>query len=231
MDNFWISFPVLLALAALVFFLLPRFDKTADVLKKPELPQRNREEEFAQEISPIKSAESVSHIEEDPFIPHYYGVNRLVAVAKDPNWLYSYWEVSNGKIKEFIHLYGEEAWQTSKQVLRVYDITGTTKDDPCSWQEISPDPFADNWFVEVGQPEHSFFLELGRILADGRYIKLLTSNTVSTPRASISERTDEQWVGIDELYNKRIFYGFSSTMLTDMGIESPECSSKKHNNS
>lgn len=220
MDNFWILLLVLLALAALVFFLLPRFDKTADVPKKPELPQRNREEEFAQEISPdipqINRPEPVFQIEEDPFIPHYYGVNRLVAMAKDPHWLYVYWEVNTGKIKEFIHLYGEEAWQTSRQVLRVYDITGMAKDDPCSWQEITLDPFADNWFVEVGQPERSFFLELGRVLADGRYVKLLTSNIVSTPRASISERMDEQWLGIEELYSKSVPYGFSSTMLAGM---------------
>jgi hypothetical protein len=240
MDNFLVLLLVLLALAAFIFFLLPRFDNIANVLKKLELPKRNREEEFAQEISPdippIKRAKPASHIDEDPFIPHYYGVNRLVAVAKDPDWLYAYWEVNNEKIKEFINSYGEEAWHNSSQVLRVYNITGVAQDDlrNSSWQEITLDPFADNRFVKVGQPESSFFLELGRVLPDGRYVKLLTSNTVSTPRASISERMDEQWLGIEEIYGKyRIPHGFSlsSTMLAGMAIESSDCAFQKQNNS
>lgn len=232
MDSFGILLLVLLALAALVIFLLLRSDKTADVLKKPELSKKTREEEFAQEIFP----ELVPQIEEDPFIPHYYGVNRLVAVARDPNWLYAYWEVNNGKIKEFIHSYGEEAWQTSRQELRVYDITERAKDDPSgsSWREINLDPFADNWFVEVNQPERSFILELGRVLEDGRFVKLLTSNTVSTPRAAISGRMDEQWLGIEEIYGKcRNPYdlSFSSTMLAGRATESPEGSGPKQNKS
>ncbi|GAB6180275.1 hypothetical protein JCM14036_15940 [Desulfotomaculum defluvii] len=246
MDSIWILLLVLLALAALVFFLLPHANKTTGEMKKPELPKRTQEEEFAKEISPDvpqiihTKSEFQVEVEEEPFIPHHYGVNRLVAVARDPNWLYVYWEVNDEIKREFFQLYGEKAWNSSHQVLKVYDVTKSSKEENKRYffREITIDPFADNWFVEVGQPEHSFFLELGRVLSDGRYIKLLTSNPVTTPRASISERMDAEWMWIDGIYqgiykgmnNGRIPYGFSSSMLAGMGMESLGGSSQEQNN-
>ena len=92
MDNLWLLLPGLLALAVLAFLVFPRNHKTANALKKPELPTREPAEEFAQEISPeipeVSHQKPVPRMEEDPFIPHYYGVNRLVVMARDPNWLY-----------------------------------------------------------------------------------------------------------------------------------------------
>lgn len=217
MDNLWLLLLVVFAIIILAVLALPMFRSQAPVSRKPEIRagkvkeeaqsrQLAEREEFAEELSPVvQQTKTIKGEEpkEDIFIPHYYGVDRMVLVAKDPNWLYVYWEVSQHKRHEFFHDYGETAWHTSQQVLRVYDISGISKTDDLtfnSYQEIVVDPFADNWFIEVGQAGRSFIVELGRRLADGRYIKLLSSNMVATPRSSISNKVDPDWMSIDELY-------------------------------
>ncbi|MCL5290844.1 MAG: DUF4912 domain-containing protein [Bacillota bacterium] len=234
MENLWpwlLGIAVLLTLAAV---LLPRLPKLASAPKKLEVKSRERKEEIAEEISPV--THPVKKCEEDLFIPHHYGVDRLVVMAKDPYWLHAYWEVSATKYHDFVQQYGQADWQTSHQVLRVYDVTGLHEESSLkshSCQEIILKPFADNWFIEVGQPDRSFFLELGRLLPDGRYVKLLISNRVTTPRASVSQRMDEEWMWIEGIYQmmQRVPHGNSSEMLVGkndfeggikpLGISSP----------
>ena len=215
MDNLWLWLLGLAIVIALIVFMLPSLRKPTVASKKLELPEKQPTEEFAEEISPVPPSKRG---QDEPFIPHYYGVSRLVVGVKDPYWLYAYWEVSLEKQKDFLKRYGQEAWHNSRQVLRVYDVTGLDDGMPLaghSFQEIYLDPFADNWFIQVGQPERSFFLELGRLLSDGTYVNLLTSNKVSTPRDSISPRIEEQWMWIEGIYRNlgNMRYGTSSLML------------------
>ncbi|MEW6065720.1 MAG: DUF4912 domain-containing protein [Bacillota bacterium] len=237
MENLWpwlLGAALVLLAAVLGGLLLPRLRKPASAPRKPDIPGTEPKEEMAEEISPI--AHPVRREGEDLFIPHRYGVDRMVVLAKDPYWLHAYWEVSATKYQEFVNRHGHEAWNTSHQVIRVYDITGLDEESPFaahSYQQIFLDPFADNWFIEVGQPDSSFFLELGRLLPDGRYVKLLTSNRVSTPRASVSQRIDEEWMWIEGIYKiiGRVPHGNSSELLVTkkeleggikpLGISSP----------
>jgi len=68
---------------------------------------------------------------------------------------------------------------------------------------------------------------------DGRFVTLLRSNIVTTPRASLSDRLDEEWMWIEGLYRsiERIKYGTSSPLIIEelsirrgalpLGISSP----------
>jgi hypothetical protein len=84
----------------------------------------------------------------------------------------------------------------------------------------------------VGQPDRSFCIEVGRKLQNGHFITLLRSNVVSTPRASLSELVDEEWMWIENLYQTiRHQYGVSSPLIEEeiagragivpLGISSP----------
>ncbi|AQS59746.1 DUF4912 domain-containing protein [Desulforamulus ferrireducens] len=218
MNDLWLWLFGLVALISLAVFLFPMislFPKPALAPKKLELPPKQLPaEEMAEEISPVLP----QRVQEEILLPHHYGVSRLVAVAKDPRWLYAYWEVSATTQQEFIKKYGQDEWHNSRPVLRVYDVTGLNESNSLtghSFQEIYIDPFADNWFIQVGQPERSFILELGRLLTNGIYVRLLISNKVSTPRDSISPRLDENWMWLEGLYPNpsNWCYGTSSGML------------------
>ncbi|SHK28287.1 DUF4912 domain-containing protein [Desulforamulus aeronauticus] len=217
MDSVWLWLLGSVIVIALIVFMLPSLRKHTLASKKSELPPKPKRsiEEMAEEICPVPSSK---WRQDEPFIPHHYGVSRLVVLVKDPYWLYAYWEVSLDKQKDFIKRYGQEAWHNSRQILRIYDVTGLDNQRTLtghSFQEIYLDPFADNWFIHVGQPERSFFLELGRLLPDGTYINLLTSNRVCTPRDTISPRMEEQWMWIEGIYRNfgNMRYGTSSATL------------------
>ena len=169
-----------------------------------------------------------------PELPHAYGVNRLVLLVRDPNWLYAYWEITATKQDEFNAAHGRDAWNNTRPLLRVYDVTGIHFNgrNANSFLDISMPEFTDSWHFNVDKPDHSFCVDLGRIFPDGRFIPLLRSNVVTTPSASISNCLDEEWLWIEGLY-KTIYYqmGLSSPVIIEeinermgalpLGISSP----------
>lgn len=218
MDNLWPWLIGVAVAALLVAILLPIFRRTAP--KKPKTPEVK--EEFAEEIFPVV-APLKQNVDTDPHIPHQYGVDRMILSVKDPSWLHAYWEISATRQDEFTKLHGSNFWHSSQPVIRVYDVTGLTNaydELSHSFREILMDPFADNWFIEVGQADRKFFVELGRLFADGHYVRILRSNTVTTPRATISDKIDEEWLWIEGIYQYigQVKYGMSSPVLTERQI-------------
>lgn len=223
MDNLWpwaLGLVVLILLAA-VFLPMNR----TPAAKKSEVARTESDTEFAAEVAPPTpkvSRESQHEKKEAPdiFIPHHYDVDRLVLAIKDPNWIYAYWEISSAKYHDFVHRYGHEAWDNSRPVLRIYDVTGSgdyLNPSNLCFREIYLDPWADNWFIEVGQPNRTFYAELGRVLANGEFIPLLYSNLITTPPDAVSDRIDEEWMWIGGIYRYigRANYGLSSAIMSE----------------
>jgi len=173
-------------------------------------------EEFAEEIAPQVEKNKIPQVNPPGSheLPWSYGVDRLVLLARDPYWLYAYWEISATKQEEFNSNYGFEAWRSSRPVLRVYDITGVNfnGENANSYTDISVNESVDNWHINVGSPNRSFCVDLGRIFPDGRFVTILRSNTVTTPRASLSDNFDEEWMWIEGIYR---------SITRQIGVSSP----------
>ncbi len=233
----WLFLALILVLAAGIF-LWPLM--RIRLVKKRGSQAPNRllfKEETAEELGLHIPAPTVLPINKtpEPHIPHNYGVDRLVLMARDPHWLYAYWEITATKQEEFKKNYGHEAWCSTRPVLRVYDVTGLEFDgnNAKMYKDIHVREHTDNWHIEVGEPDCSFCVDLGRIFPDGRFVTLLRSNIVTTPRASLSDRLDEEWMWIEGLYQSmgRFQYGTSSPMIIEelamragklpIGISSP----------
>jgi|Deesub1362A_J573_1020465.scaffolds.fasta_scaffold00812_7 hypothetical protein len=172
-------------------------------------------------------------------LPRRYGQDRLVLMARDPHWLYAYWEISAAKQEDFAEQYGPAAWRTSRPVLRVYDVTGVPQfngGNALSYVDIPLNEEAESWHIEVGQPDRSYCVDLGRILPSGEFVTLLRSNVAHTPRATLSDRLDEEWMWIEGVYRSltRLPTGVSSPLVIEemrermgavpLGISSPEFS-------
>ena len=103
--------------------------------------------------------------------------------------------------------------------MRVYDVTGVDFNgtNAKSFVDIHVDEHVDNWHIQVGEPDRSFCVDLGRMFQDGHFVTLLRSNIVTTPRASLSDRLDEEWMWIEGLYRSigRFQYGASSPMIVE----------------
>jgi len=63
-----------------------------------------------------------------------------------------------------------------------------------------------NWYLNMGLPNTEFFIDFG-IRVQGRFIPLVRSNRVRTPRAEMSEVIDDQWMSLEEEY--RTLYALS----------------------
>lgn len=222
-----VLFPLLFlaVLLAMVIFLW--------LLFKPNRPSnKNKYEDyknpapalFQEELSEELSLPQVIWPEQPRYLPepelaHHYGQDRLVLLARDPHCLYTYWELTAASQEQFIKNYGEESWLAGYPVLRVYDITGLdfNGSNALAYTDIHINEGTDNWYVQVEKPDHKFCVDLGRILPDGRFITLLRSNFATTPRASLSERMDEEWMWIEGLYRSigKFQFGTSSPLIVE----------------
>jgi hypothetical protein len=128
-------------------------------------------------------------------IPKGYGESKIVLMPRDSYWTFAYWEITEKTRKDIRAKYGKDIFEKSKLVLRVYYVTSIEFNgrNAHSYFDIAIDPFADNWYIKVPEPNKSLCIDLGIVLPDGRFITIVRSNTVIMPRLGVSPVTDEQW--------------------------------------
>lgn len=141
-------------------------------------------------------------------LPAGYGDNRIVLMARDPHWAYVYWEINSQKIAEAKRRVSA-AFDDSRLILRVYDITGIEFDgkNAHSFFDIEIPNLLGNWYVPLGRPNRTFCIDIGYMETGGGLFPLSRSNKVTSPRDSFSEVQDEEWAGSDE--GHKDIYGMS----------------------
>lgn len=135
-------------------------------------------------------------------IPTGYGDHKIVLMVKDPWWIYAYWETQPEQERQVRRQLRPEEVSGLRAVLRVYDVTGRNYPDEGAnrWFDITVSDLAMNWFIHVNAPNRSFIVELGLLTAQGRFLMLVRSNRVTTPRFGPSDVLDEAWMVTDEAY-------------------------------
>ncbi len=118
-------------------------------------------------------------------LPDSYGTKKLYLVARDPQWLFAYWDLNWQQYQEAAH-----AAHDGKVFLQVYWQSGQRA------QQIQIGESSRNWYLHVGQPNTAFYAELGYYRHDGGFEVISRSATVTTPRDNLSPRTDAKFVTI-----------------------------------
>lgn len=126
-------------------------------------------------------------------LPSNYGEDRISLLARDPNWLYVYWEITKEKIDAFIMEFGSEVWDKSIPVLKVTNITKGES------SYIRINDFSDSWYINVQEPNSLYMVEIGRRVSDSFFISIAQSNQVSTPCNNMSSNTDIRFVNITDM--------------------------------
>ncbi len=126
-------------------------------------------------------------------LPDNYGDNQIYLLVRDPYWIYSYWEIQEDYQRQHLAKLGG-SWESVVSVLRVYDTTEVGKTP--SFSDIVLQNMVKSWYINT-QPNHNYFVEIGLLHRDGRFICLARSNRVTTPRSGMSEIIDDQWMSID----------------------------------
>ncbi|HHW19175.1 MAG TPA: DUF4912 domain-containing protein [Firmicutes bacterium] len=127
-------------------------------------------------------------------LPKRYGVDRLVLLARDPGWVYAYWEITHEKYQEMYQKHLKE-WGLSRPLIRLYDVTPGI--DGSAHVDVFINEDADNWYINLGKPRHAFYAELGRLFPEKGFIGFLRSNVVVLPPDDLSDEISEEWAPLD----------------------------------
>ena len=122
--------------------------------------------------------EELARVDEGiPELPEGYGDNRVVLLPRDPQWLYSYWDMTN-EHKELFRQKGGKY-----HVLRLYDVTNIDFDgrNANAVYEHACVEWARWWYIPVPTPGNSYCIELGYLTESGEWLALARSNTVEAP--------------------------------------------------
>lgn len=116
-------------------------------------------------------------------LPESYNGTEIILAARDPNWLYAYWEISEDKKKQFIDQFGMELWEKSIPSLKIINISKIEE------LFIRINESSNSWYINVEHPGCVYFAEIGRKISDTFFISLATSNCINTPGDNISANT------------------------------------------
>ncbi|MDR3113471.1 MAG: DUF4912 domain-containing protein [Endomicrobium sp.] len=127
-------------------------------------------------------------------LPSSYGDNKVVLLPRDPIWIYVYWEISKSKKDELSAKFADK-FTASNLALRIYDITDINFDGSNAnrYFDVYVNGNALSWYVNVGEFNRSWCVDVGYLLNDGTFVTAARSNSVSMPRHGVSDVTDEQW--------------------------------------
>ncbi len=158
------------------------------------------------------------HVPAEPSVPQRdlpseYGDTKIVLLVRDPEWVFAYWEIND----EARARYGiPRAGHGKRLVLRVYNVTGRNwpSENAQYFFDIDVGPYANNWYIRLPETDATWVGELGVFDDNGEYVPIVASNVVHTPRDSMSQETDEQWMVIEETFRK-LYESSGGTRIRD----------------
>ena len=151
-------------------------------------------------------------------IPWSCGKDKIVLQVRDPWWLHTYWEVLGSTLDKLrAELAG--AFNGAKMVLRVYDVSHVTFNGSNAHKffDVEVGFQANSWYIDAGGPGRSWVVDIGLLLAEGRFITIARSNVVYTPLEGPSWITDEEWMIPEEMFARLYGMGFGFGKSSPVG--------------
>lgn len=128
----------------------------------------------------------------------------MVLLARDPWWIFVYWEIQRDKEAEIIRKIESGGEGVNKSILRVYDITDVNFNgsNANSYFDIELKGLANNWYINVNAPDRSWVVDIGILSKSGKFFLLVRSNVIKTPRFGMSDKLDAEWMASEDEYWK-----------------------------
>ena len=142
-------------------------------------------------------------------LPADYGRDIIVIVARDPRFIFTYWEVTP-KAWEKISRELKDKIQGCRRILRAYDVTNINfnGNNANRYFDIELSDYSNNWYIDTGSAGTSWCVDFGLKLRDGRFISIIRSNIVHLPLDGPSKVTDEEWMVPEEIFSRLYGMGF-----------------------
>ncbi|MBU1862847.1 MAG: DUF4912 domain-containing protein [Candidatus Omnitrophica bacterium] len=194
---------------------------------KSSVQEKSTKKECANEIKPVPADPVVQH-QPQPVsefqLPQSYNHTKIVLMVRDPLWAYTYWDIEEKQKDAILQTLTDKA-TTVSPILRIYKFCGTSgqKEGSCTFWDIAIWLDARNWYVELGEPNKGYVIDLGLKDDKGNFYCIARSNEVRTPPDGPSDITDERWRISDEDFEE--IYAASGGYET--GISSGEAAAKR----
>ncbi len=161
------------------------------IIEKSQKEDLNQPSSFPTHIKgPVKGVEDAIEL------PSNYEKTRIVAMIKDPEWVYAYWEVRSEDRVNY-------SLAHRRMALRIYDVTNVTDFNGMnahSFYDLDVYPDSRTWFIKVPESNRDYCIDLGYFDENGVFQVIARSNVVSVPRNGVSDVYDEHWMIVEELY-------------------------------
>ncbi len=139
------------------------------------------------DVSPAPPPPSqVFHEEHPGELPDSYGTGRLFLTARDPHWLYAYWDLSWQQMAD-----SRGQASDGRLLLRVYE---KNHGDPIQVLTLGHD--SRNWYIPVNKAATTYRAELGYWRHDGQFHVISHSREATTPPDAVSPDTTARFVTI-----------------------------------
>lgn len=174
--------------------------KSASTKSKTSLAKKQSKSTSAKtRVSSTKRKTTKKSLKQEPVAEYYdlpYKYNKTVIklLAQTPKTLFVYWEISDEDIENYKKQFGENFFETTKPVLRIYNKTLNYS------FEVEINDFANSWYLHVNDSKSDYKIELGRrpiqynenIKND--YIYITSSNEIESPNDHILFNTSQKMV-------------------------------------
>lgn len=154
-------------------------------------------------------------LEDYTVIQEAYGSDRLIALPRDPESLYLYWELTSDR-KRMAEEHFRCGWMELPKLLRVYDVSFfyfEGKNFNRYW-DFPINQEANNWFVKGISPDCSYVIDYGTTSINGKFITILRSNSIKTPPKEERLHGENRWVRMEVTPNEVISMSDWQSLLT-----------------
>lgn len=174
-------------LGAVLYYALTRPPVKKLKMHQPNLKLPAEDFELSAVLFPDRPVEYI------PELPDEYGETRFTAIVRDPYWLYAYWNIAAAHLNRLRECHGLD--DSAHFVIRIIDITESHPESQKrhNYSELTVSVGKREWYLHVGAPDRVFQLELGA-LVNGNFVLIARSNPVKTPRDSLSDKIDPDWL-------------------------------------
>jgi Domain of unknown function (DUF4912) len=133
----------------------------------------------------VPTEKSFGHPSETPEIPAAYGQDKLVIMPKDPEWLFTYWELTPKTVETGWHQ-REHGHQYQEAMKLSWDPQGLFEPN---YVFLPVEFTARKWYLTIpGDTSKSFQVEIGWLGENGHFISLLKSQSATLPETWVQTR-------------------------------------------
>lgn len=158
--------------------------KSTTSTKVAKISTSNKKTTRNKTTSSIKKVEN-NVVAEYYDLPYRYNETIVKILYQTPNILFVYWDISDEDKNKFIEQYGENFFQSTKPILKIFNLTKNYN------FEVEIDDFANSWYINVNDADCDYKVELARkpisfeANINSDYIYISSSNDIEFPNDHI----------------------------------------------